>query len=300
MPLLKASLDRLYASFDHPESALDPVQIVRRYPDLADREIVAFVAAGLAFGRVASVMASVEAVCLALGARPAAFVRDFDPERDGAALLGIGHRWIRGRDLVALLWVLRQLLVRYGSLEGAVAAGLTDTDADVGPAVERLGTEVRVIDLRPAYGAPVPPHPGVLYFFSRPSTGGACKRLNLFLRWMVRRDGIDPGGWTRISPARLVVPLDTHTIRVGKCLRFTRRVSPGWKMAIDITQALRRVDAADPVRYDFALCHLSMMGACGWRTKQGSGQCPLREVCRPGRAAARRATVRRPRSNREP
>lgn len=286
--MLKTSLDRLYASFDHPESALDPVQIVRRYDSVADREVVAFVAAGLAFGRVASVMASVEAVCAVMGARPAAFISTFDPARDGVPLLPIVHRWIRGRDLVALCWVLRVLIERHGSIEQAVIAGLASTDADVGPAIERLADEVRGIDLTPAYGSPVPPSPGVYYFFSRPSTGGACKRLNLFLRWMARRDGIDPGGWTRIRPAQLVVPLDTHTIRVGKCLRFTRRASPGWKMATDITAALRRVDAEDPVRYDFALCHLSMMGACGWRTKQGSSQCPLHDVCRPGRPAAAR------------
>jgi uncharacterized protein (TIGR02757 family) len=298
--MLKTSLDRLYASFDHPESALDPVQIVRRYDSVADREVVAFVAAGLAFGRVASVMASVEAVCRVMGTQPAAFISSFDPARDGASLLPIGHRWIRGRDLVALCWVLRVLIERHGSIEQAVIAGLAATDADVGPAIERLADEVRGIDLAPAYGSPVPSTPGVYYFFSRPSTGGACKRLNLFLRWMARRDGIDPGGWTRIRPAQLVVPLDTHTIRVGKCLRFTRRASPGWKMATDITAALRRVDAEDPVRYDFALCHLSMMGACGWRTRQGSSQCPLRDVCRPGRpAAARRRATTKPGKGRE-
>ena len=82
--------------------------------------------------------------------------------------------------------------------------------------------------------------PGVYYFFTRPSTGSACKRLNLFLRWMVRQDGVDPGGWTTVPARQLVVPLDTHTIRVGRCLRLTRRASPGWKMAADITAAPAR------------------------------------------------------------
>lgn len=291
MPL-KSSLDRLYASFDHPESALDPIQIVRRYRALDDREIVAFVAAGLAFGRVASVMASVDAVCRVLGPRPAQVVRTFDPARDGAALQPIVHRWIRGTDLVALLWVLRTLLERHGSLEAAIACGTSPGDTDLGPAIERFSAEARAVDLRPAYGARVPSRPGVHYFFSRPSTGGACKRMNLFLRWMVRTDGVDPGGWTTIPTSRLVVPLDTHTIRVGKCLRFTRRVSPGWKMAADITAALRAIDRDDPVRYDFALCHLSMMGACGWHAAQGSTQCPLREVCRPQRSARARVRTR--------
>jgi uncharacterized protein (TIGR02757 family) len=98
---------------------------------------------------------------------------------------------------------------------------------------------------------------------------------------MVRQDAVDPGGWSRVPTCQLVVPLDTHTIRVGRCLRLTRRTSPGWKMAADITRALRALDPVDPVRYDFALCHLSMMGACGWHTKHGNTRCPLKEVCRP-------------------
>lgn len=277
---MKEELDRLYDSFNYADSALDPIQIVRRYPRTDDREIVAFVASGLAFGRVASVMASVEAVCRVLGPAPAAFVRGFDPVRDGAPLQPLVHRWTRGRDLVGLVWILHQLVRTHGSLEHAFAASVDPGAPDVGSALEAFSGEARRVDLRPVYGR-VPKTPGAHYFFSRPSTGSACKRLNLFLRWMVRRDAVDPGGWTAVPPRQLVVPLDTHTIRAGRCLRLTRRTSPGWKMAADITAALRELDPDDPVRYDFALCHLSMMGACGFKTKQGSSQCPLKGVCRP-------------------
>jgi uncharacterized protein (TIGR02757 family) len=100
---------------------------------------------------------------------------------------------------------------------------------------------------------------------------------------MVRQDAVDPGGWTTVPRGQLVVPLDTHTIRVGKCLGLTKRVSPGWKMAADITAALRTFDPLDPVRYDFALCHLSMMGACGFGTARRDTDCPLRGHCRPNR-----------------
>jgi uncharacterized protein (TIGR02757 family) len=277
---VKVALDRLYSSFDHPESALDPVQIVRRYERLDDREVVAFLAAGLAFGRVASVMASIEAVCAVMGDAPAAFVRRFDPRTDGAALRRLGHRWTRGDDFVALLWVLRCMLEAHGTLERALGDGLDPGAADVGTAIEAFSTRARAVDLRPAYGR-VPRAPGVHYFFTRPSTGSACKRMNLFLRWMARRDGVDPGGWTAIPRRQLVVPLDTHTIRIGRCLRLTTRTSPGWKMATDITAALRRLDPDDPVRYDFSLCHLSMMGACGTGTARGDRDCPLRPFCRP-------------------
>jgi len=277
---MKAALDRLYDAFNVPDSAVDPVQVVRRYDRVDDREIVAFLASGLAFGRVASVMASVEAVCALMGPAPADFVRRLEPEGARRGLDRFVHRWIRGTDLAGALWIVRNLLERHGSLERAFAEGLDSAVPDVAGALEAFSARARTIDLGPVYRR-LPAAPGAHYFFSRPSTGSACKRLNLFLRWMVRRDRVDPGGWKAVPRRQLVVPLDTHTIRVGRCLRLTRRVSPGWAMAAEITAALRVLDPGDPVRYDFSLCHLSMMGNCGFETKQGSSQCPLRPHCRP-------------------
>jgi len=289
---LKPPLDRLYLAFNYPDSAADPIQIVRRYPRLEDREIVAFVASALAFGRVASVMASIEGLCAVMGPSPAAFVRTFDPARDGAPLRSLVHRWTKGDDFVSLLWMLRMMVAEHGSLERCFAAGNDPAAADVGPAIEAFSSRARAVDLRPVYAVggrrrSVPKCPGAFYFWARPSSGSACKRINLFLRWMVRRDAIDPGGWTAITPRQLVVPLDTHTIRTGRCLRLTRRATPGWKMAVEITNALRTLDADDPVRYDFALCHLGMMGACGHGTKRGNEQCPLKGVCKPSRQKAK-------------
>jgi uncharacterized protein (TIGR02757 family) len=269
--ILKTALDALYGNFNAPEAALDPIQIVRRYPAVADREIVAFVAAGLAFGRVASVMASVEAVCAVMGPSPAAFVRGFDAKRDGAVLKPFVHRWVRGRDVTHMLVVLRDMIREFGSIERCFASGYDASHDDLAPAIEAFSARA-----------------GKSYFFAKPSSGSACKRMNLFLRWMVRQDAVDPGGWTLIPASKLLVPLDTHTIRVGKCLRLTRRASPGWKMAADITAALRKLDPSDPVRYDFSLCHLSMMGSCGFGTKQGDTQCSLKPHCRPKALPIRR------------
>jgi uncharacterized protein (TIGR02757 family) len=261
---VKAALDALYDNFNAPEAALDPIQIVRRHADVRDREVVAFIAAGLAFGRVASVMASIEAVSAVLGPSPAAFVRGFDPKRDGALLKTFVHRWVRGRDVTHMLVVLRDMIREFGSIERCFASGYDAAHEDLAPAIEAFSARA-----------------GKSYFFAKPSSGSACKRMNLFLRWMVRHDAVDPGGWTMIPASKLLVPLDTHTIRVGKCLRLTRRASPGWKMAADITAALRKLDPSDPVRYDFSLCHLGMMGSCGYGTKQGASQCPLKPHCRP-------------------
>ncbi len=279
-PALRPALDRLYDAFNRADSATDPVHLVRRYADPADREVAGFLAAGLAFGRVASMLASIEGVLEPMGDSPAAYVHRFDPRRDGAALAALVHRWATGADLVALVWAVRQMLDRAGSIERFFLAGLQPDATDVGAALESFADRARALDVTRAYGRR-PARPGVWFFFSRPSTGSACKRLNLYLRWMVRRDEIDMGLWSGVSPAQLVVPLDTHVIRVGRCLGLTRRRTPGWKMAVEITAALRALDPDDPVRYDFSLCHLGMMNACGYGTPQRDHQCPLRGLCRP-------------------
>ena len=283
---LKPVLDQLYAEFNHPDSATDPIHIVRRFERDDDREIVGFIAAALAFGRVSSVLQSIERVLAAMGPEPAAYVRGFDPGRDAHAFAGIVHRWTRESDIVAMLWVLRQMLDRAGSVEGFFLQGYDAEGDDVADALDSFSTRAMALDLTAAYGR-VPKRPGVCYFFPRPSVGSACKRLNLFLRWMVRRDALDLGVWKRVSPALLIVPLDTHVIRVGRCLRLTSYTSPGWPMARDITASLRTLDPLDPVKYDFSVCHLGMMNACGFSRPQADSQCPLRGVCRP-RARTRR------------
>jgi uncharacterized protein (TIGR02757 family) len=286
---LKRVLDRLYADFNYPDSALDPIQIVRRYARQDDREVVGFVSAALAFGRVSSVLQSIERVLAVMGPAPAAYLRRFDPGRDAGAFDGIVHRWIRERDIVALVWVLKQMADGAGSIQKFFLQGDQPSSEDVQGALDSFSTRALALDLKTAYGR-IPKRPGVCYFFPRPSAGSACKRLNLFLRWMVRRDALDLGVWSRVTPARLIVPLDTHVIRVGRCLRLTRYTSPGWRMARDITASLRAFDPADPVKYDFALCHLGMMNACGFSRAQADSQCPLRGACRP----LQRSSVKRP------
>jgi uncharacterized protein (TIGR02757 family) len=285
-PSLGASLDALYRDYNREESASDPVHRVRPFADPRDREIAGFCAAALAFGRVASVLNTIDTLLHIMGPRPAEFVRQFDPGANHTELRAMVHRWTRGTDIAAMLWVLRQMLERSGSVEAFFLEGDAAGALDVAAALDSFSTRALALDIRRAYGR-VPKRPGVCYFFPRPSAGSACKRLNLFLRWMVRRDEVDLGVWTRLSPARLIVPLDTHVIRLGRCLRLTRYVSPGWKMAADITASLRTLDAADPVRFDFSICHVGMMNACGFGRKQGDSQCPLKGLCHPRSRRAR-------------
>lgn len=311
MTELKPVLDRLYTEFNYPDSATDPIQIVRRFTRNDDREVVGFIAAALAFGRVASVLQSIERVVAVMGPRPAAYVRRFDPARDTAAFLPIVHRWTRGHDIAALIWILHQMIARSGSIEAFFVEGMDPSAADLSTAIDSFSARAMALDLTAVYGRTRKSstrsgqRPGVCYFFPRASAGSGCKRLNLFLRWMVRHDALDLGVWTKVPASKLIVPLDTHVIRLGRCLRLTTRVSPGWLMAADITASLRRMDAEDPVKYDFAICHIGMMNACGFNRAAGDRSagkgppdqhCPLRGACHPRARTPRRS--RRPSARR--
>jgi uncharacterized protein (TIGR02757 family) len=297
---LGRALDRLYREFNRVASAADPIDVVRGFSEPADQEVAAFVAASLAFGRVPGILRSINRLLEPMTPSPAAFVRRFDPARDGRAIEPITHRWTRGRDLVALVWILRQMLEEAGSIEGFFLKGHESGAPDVGPALDSFSTRALAVDLRPAYGR-VPRGTGVPYFFPRPSRGSACKRLNLFLRWMVRHDAVDLGIWSGVSPSQLIVPLDTHVIRVGRGLGLTRYRSPGWRMAADITASLRAIDRADPVRFDFSLCHVGMDRSCGFDGACGDEACPLRGFCgRPATRGAAGSAARKRRASRAP
>ncbi len=277
---LRSALDTLYHGFNEHQSVSDPVWFAHRFTAGDDREVVAFIAAALAFGRVQSVLNSIDGMLAVMGPSPAAFVRAFDPSRDRTRFDHLVHRWTNGPDFAALVWILHQMIERSGSIETFFAEGLPVDAVDISAGLQSFSTRALAIDVKPIYGR-AKPRPGVAYFFSRPSSGGACKRLNLFLRWMVRHDRVDLGVWSKVRPGQLIVPLDTHVIRVGQCLRLTTLKSPGWRMAADITASLRAIDPADPVKFDFSICHLGMMNACGFGKGTGDARCPLKGICHP-------------------
>jgi uncharacterized protein (TIGR02757 family) len=286
---LSRALDRLYDGFNAHQSVSDPVWFAHRFDRNDDREVVGFIAAALAFGRVQSVINSIEGMLAVMGPSPAAFVRGFDPALHRQVFDHLVHRWTNGADFAALIWILHNLIGRHGSIEECFAAGLPAAAVDVGEALQSFSTRALEIDLTPIYGRSRP-QPGVAYFFSRPSSGGACKRLNLFLRWMVRHDRVDLGVWSKVRPSQLIVPLDTHIIRVGRCLGLTRYRSPGWRMAVEITTSLRRLNADDPAKFDFSMCHIGMMNACGFGRKVGDAHCPLKGACHPRETGVSRRT----------
>lgn len=249
---LKAGLEKLYADYNrvaylHP----DPLELVYPYRDTKDREIVALVASCLAYGRVAQILRSVSAVLDRMGSA-ARFVDETSPAVLRGAFAGFRHRFATGRDLGALLCAIKAIRETYGSLNacfraGMARAGRDENEETVVPALAAfVDALVRV----------VPDDVG--HLLARPGRGSACKRLHLFLRWMVRRDAVDPGGWEGIPASRLVVPLDVHMHRICGMLGLTESRQASLRTALEITRGFRVLCPEDPVKYDFVLTRLGI------------------------------------------
>jgi uncharacterized protein (TIGR02757 family) len=257
--LLRERLDTLYAHYDARFVDPDPLEFVRRQTTGPDREVVGLIASSLAYGNVKQIKAGIGAVLAVLGPEPARAVRAFDPGAGLRTLARFKHRWSDGRDVACLLFYIRQMLEGAGSIEAFFARGDDAQAPDVCPALESFATRALALSHGGLYGkGGLPRSAGVRFFFPAPSSGSACKRLNLYLRWMVRRHGVDLGVWQGIDPARLVIPLDAHVLKIARRVRLTRYRSPGWRMAVDITARLRRLDPRDPVKYDFALHRMGL------------------------------------------
>jgi uncharacterized protein (TIGR02757 family) len=289
---LREPLERLYRDFDYRARVeRDAIQFPLRYPDPRDREVAALLTACLAYGRVDLFGRELARVFAAMGPSPAAFVAVFDPGRDTGAFADFLYRFNRPHDLRAFCVALRDVLARHGTLERCFAAGDAG-HGPIGPALERFARTFLEAEVRHLL-----PHGrlsrGYRHLFPLPSTGGPCKRLHLFLRWMVRREPPDFGLWTSIDPARLLIPVDTHVENMSRAIGLTRRRSRNWRMAEEITARLAQLDPGDPAKYDFALCHKRMSGDClDRRDDEVCGPCGLRAVCRHWRRAGPARTLR--------
>lgn len=258
---LRERLEKLYATYGAAETRTDPIRFARGQKRDDDRETVAFIASALAYGRQDHIGRSVERILALLGRRPAAALRALDPLRAARDLAGFSHRFNTGEDVALLLTILGRLLDRHGSLYGAFLEGWDPSQENVGPALAAFTRKALEVDVHPlTRDGKIPGGAGVRFFFSSPEDGSACKRLNMFLRWMVRKDDVDMGLWGEIPPSKLIVPLDTHVAAASRKLGLSRRRSADWRMALEVTESLRRVDPADPVRYDFALFNWGLRG----------------------------------------
>ncbi|MFQ5829354.1 MAG: TIGR02757 family protein [Candidatus Methylomirabilia bacterium] len=277
---LKGALERLYRDFDWAARIdKDAIQYPLRYLDPRDREVVGLLTACLAYGRVDLFGPWVDWLLARMGPSPYRLILSFDPERDRGRFRGFRYRFNRPGDIAAFCLACREILIRYGSLRAFFLSGYTPEDPHVGPALERFVQGFLSPDLSPIF-----PNArlsrGYRHLFPLPSTGGPCKRLHLFLRWMVRRKPPDFGLWPEVPPGKLLMPVDTHVENMCRAIDLTRRRSRSRAMVEEIMRTLRLFDPQDPVKYDFSLCHKRMSGDCRDRRDPViCAPCGLRGVC---------------------
>ena len=281
IPLLAARLRQLREEWRGAPLSSDPLEFPHRYRSDADRELVAFLASSLAFGRVASIRAILERLLALLGPRPSRFLESWNGE-PLEALSGSVHRWVRGDDLAALLRALASARREHGSLEALFASGddgRTDTTAALTSFLD---------DLRSRAGSD---SRAVRFLLPRPEEGGACKRAHLFLRWMVRDTPPDLGLWRsgRLTPARLLLPMDTHVHRISRYLGLTQRPTANLQAARQATAVLALIDPADPVSFDWALSRLGILMECVRDVDRSHCErCAVAPVCRKRKKTAGR------------
>jgi uncharacterized protein (TIGR02757 family) len=271
--VLKSRLDALVETFDVTTIAPDPLQLVLRFHDPLDREVAGLIAAAFAYGRAETIVANIGAVLAKMKPSPYRYLARFDAAEARRRFAGFVHRFHKMPDLVAFLGCLARVVEQHGSIGALFRQCYDETDADIGPSLARFVESMQA--RMPARSA------ALRYLLTSPNDGSACKRMNLFLRWMVRRTSPDLGLWTFVDPAKLVMPVDTHIHRIATFLGLNRRKSADWKAARALTDELARFDRTDPVRYDFALCRLGILDLCSRkRRRENCDVCMLREVCR--------------------
>ena len=248
--LLRRRLDRLYVKYNRPEFLQpDPLQVVFDYENPADQEVVALLAAGLAYGRVASILKGIESVLQEMGPSPARFLRESGEAELARAFVGFRYRWTTRDELQIWCRGVGRILREYGNLEACFLAGSRCRDRTVLPALQTFHTCLIGEE-------------GPNSLLPDPRKNSSCKRLHMFLRWMIRDDAIDPGLWSGLPASRLIVPLDVHMFRLARRLGFTRRKQANLAAVLEITERFRVLRPRDPVRYDFALTRLGIRDDC--------------------------------------
>jgi uncharacterized protein (TIGR02757 family) len=272
----KAVLDRLYSRYNRFDRiAPDPLQFVYQYRLPEDQEIVGLLAAVLAYGRVMQIQKSMTDLLARLGPSPYALVQQLKASHQ-KKLTSFKHRFNTGQDLYYLLKAIQQLLVTHGSLEQAFLAGYHAQHESVMPALASFRNRL-LSCIEPRFR-----QSGVLYLLADPEKGSPCKRLNLFLRWMVRDDDVDAGLWALIDPAKLIVPMDVHMSRLCRLIGFHDKNQVSLKTAMQVTACFAEVSPIDPVKYDFALSRVGIVEQCKGEACAHCPVCELRPVCRVG------------------
>ncbi|MCB0327808.1 MAG: TIGR02757 family protein, partial [Bdellovibrionales bacterium] len=275
---LTQAFENLYHRYNRKQQHidLDPVRYPRSYKDIHDQELVAFIAAMLSFGRVASIQTCLDAIFSSLGPQPLESVLAGTYRND----LGFSqYRWIRKPTILSMLDALQEIYRTYSSIEAFFLDCQTQsTENSLQSTLKVFSTRMRLI---------MKTHAGQSYsnrehhfLIAHPGSGSACKRMMMFLRWMIRKSFPDLGLWPSMKEDMLMIPLDTHMLQFASHLSLTQRKTPGWNLAQDVTDFFSTLSPEDPLRYDFALVRMGVEGDCRHQwVPTLCKACPIQSFC---------------------
>ena len=252
-PRLKAHLDGLVDRFEQPQFIIpDPISIPHGFDDPADQEVIGLFAALLAWGQRKTMLRKLEDLCERMRYRPNRFIRGFDETHDGPRLDGFKHRTFQPIDALWMCKILKTVLAQHGSLEALFVHHLPADAEHIGPGLQ--GFSDTLLTILPETPLRLRKH------LARPDTGSACKRLCMYLRWMVRPGPVDLGLWSQVRPAQLLLPLDVHSGRQARAVGLLTRSSNDWKAVLELTRQCRTLSPEDPARYDYAFFGVGSVG----------------------------------------
>lgn len=248
---LKEKLDKLYIEYSHKFSSKDPVWILHRFGDDKDIELIGLITAAFAYGSVEQINSFINALLDKIGNKPYEFTINFSKRKDKKFLKDLYYRFNSNLDITDMFSSLNKILTEYATLKNLFMNYYDNSHFNIIPALTGFTGELnkKIKNKKGSY---------YHYLFSNPQNKSTCKRMNLFLRWMIRKDEIDLGIWNKVNTSKLIMPVDTHIARISKKLKLVNRKSIDLKFAIELTEILKTFDPFDPVKYDFALCHIGI------------------------------------------
>ena len=250
---IKRKLDYHYRTFDRTKISPDPLEFPHRFSNFYNIEISAFVSSVFAYGTLKQIMATLENIFKIMGESPYDFVTNFNWIKHSKYFKNIKYRFYSSEDIVSLFDMLNLVYNAYGSLNYMFLLYYYSKETNLKNSISHFSHNL--LDIANYHSNTTP---GLKFMFPDPYNGSPCKRMNLFLRWMIRKDELDFGLWQEIPTDKLIIPVDTHIAAISKELNLTKRKNVSWAMAEEITENLKKFNAEDPVKYDFALCHIGM------------------------------------------
>lgn len=251
---LQEKLEHHYLSFDRTKLSPDPLEFLHLFSIDADIELMGFIASVFAYGNVKQINGSLNNILKIIEPSPLEFILDFNKNKAREKLKGIKHRFYSSEDILNLFYLLKIIVKKNGSLKNLFLQHYAEKDSSIKNPLSEFSKEF-LSRYKQEVGSPTT---GIKFMFPLPEKNSACKRMNLFLRWMVRKDELDFGLWNEIPANKLIIPVDTHVARICKELKLTSLKNVSWKMAEEITNNLKKFDPVDPVKYDFAICHIGI------------------------------------------